>query len=204
MRSPTHQSVAGAPAEAPPGRIASQVPPLTRRMRAGDEAAYREFYFAYHDRLFRYLLVVAAGDLEAAEEALAATLLRVVRYIKVFEEEKILWSWLTVLARSAYHDQTRKRRRYLALLDRFKRHPQLEAPGPQSEAADLRLIAALEGGLAALPDDERQLVEWKYFEHRAVRDIAADLQSSEKAVESRLVRIRRKLKDMLIEGLKDE
>jgi len=173
-------------------------------MHAGDETAYREFYDAYYDRLFHYLLVVAAGDLEAAEEALEATLLRVVRYIKVFPAENIFWSWLTVLARSAFSDQSRKRRRYLAFLDRFTRHQLVAAPGPESSAADARLLAALEQGLAALPEDERQLLESKYFAHRSVRDIAAELQTSEKAIESRLVRIRRKLKDALMDQLKHE
>ena len=173
-------------------------------MRAGEEAAYREFYQAYYDRLFRYLLVVAAGDLEATEEALEATLLRVVRYIKVFPAEDIFWSWLTVLARSAFSDQSRKQRRYLAFLERFTRHQLVAAPGPESSAADARLGAALERSLAALPADERRLLESKYFAHRPVRDIAAELQTSEKAIESRLGRIRRKLKDALIDQLKNE
>ncbi len=173
-------------------------------MRRGDEAAYREFYEAYYDRLFRYLLVVAAGDLEAAEEALEATLLRVVRYIKVFPAEDAFWSWLTVLARSAFSDQGRKRRRYLAFLDRFRRHQLVAEPGPESSTAEVRLLTALERCLVALPPDERQLLEWKYFAHRHVRDIAADLQTSEKAIESRLGRIRLKLKTALIDQLKHE
>ena len=184
--------------------MSADVPQLTRRMRAGEEAAYREFYHAYYDRLFRYLLVVAAGDLEAAEEALEATLLRVVRYIKVFPAEDVFWSWLTVLTRSAFTDQTRKHRRYLAFLERFTRHQLMAESGPESSATDARLLAALERSLAALPEDERQLVERKYFAHRSVRDIASELQTSEKAIESRLVRIRRKLKTALMEQLKHE
>ncbi len=191
------------PAEVAPAANAD-VPQLTRRMRAGDEAAYREFYQAYYDRLFRYLLVVAAGDMEAADEALEATLLRVVRYIKVFAAEDVFWSWLTVLARSAFSDQSRKQRRYLAFLERFTRHQVAAESGPESSEADARLHTGLERTLAALPGDERQLLEWKYFGHRSVRDIAIELQTSEKAIESRLVRIRRKLKDALMEQLKHE
>ncbi len=204
MRALIHHASAGAPTEVPQRAAVADVPQLTRRMRAGEETAYREFFQAYYDRLFRYLLVVAAGDLEAAEEALEATLLRVVRYIKVFPAEDVFWSWLTVLARSAYSDQSRKHRRYLAFLERFTRHQLVVAPGPESSAADTRLLAALERSLAGLPDDERHLVESKYFAHRSVRDIATELQTSEKAVESRLVRIRRKLKDALVDQLKHE
>jgi RNA polymerase sigma-70 factor (ECF subfamily) len=173
-------------------------------MVAGDEQAYRKFYAAYYDRLSRYLLVVASGNEEAAAEALESTLLRVVRHIKAFQSEEVFWSWLTVLARSAFSDQTRKQRRYFAFLERFTRHAQIEASGPDSGEAEARMQAALESSLAALPDDERQLVEWKYFARRSVRDIAQERQTSEKAIESRLVRIRRQLKETHLEELNRE
>jgi RNA polymerase sigma-70 factor (ECF subfamily) len=181
-----------------------EVAELTRRMAAGDEAAYRTFYDAYYDRLWRYLLVVTAGDEEAAIEALQSALLRVVRHIKVFRSEAVFWSWLTVLARSALSDQNRKRRRYLAFLDRFFWQAWLEPTGPEDAEADARLLSLLERHLAALPADEKRLVEGKYLEGRSVRELAEELQTSEKAVESRLVRVRRKLKEALLLGLKNE
>ena len=173
-------------------------------MRSGEEAAYREFYDAYYNRLLRYLLVVAAGDEEAAAEALEGALLRVVRYIKLFATEEAFWSWLTVLARSAFNDHSRKHRRYLAFLDRFAVHARLQQSGPASTETEHRLQSALDAALAALPADERQLLEWKYFAHCSVRDIAGELQASEKAVESRLVRIRGRLKALLVAELRHE
>jgi RNA polymerase sigma-70 factor (ECF subfamily) len=183
---------------------ALDVADLTRHMVAGNEAAYRTFYDAYHHRLWRYLLVVAAGDEQSALEALQSALLRVVRHIKVFTSEAAFWSWLTVLARTALSDQNRKYRRYLAFLDRFAWHARLEPMPPEQAAADAKLLALLDRNLAALPTDEKQLVEWKYLDRRSVREIAQDLHTSEKAVESRLGRIRRKLKESLLFGLKNE
>ena len=46
---------------------------LTGRLAAGDEAAFREFHAAYFPRLFRYLIVCARGDEEAARDALQET-----------------------------------------------------------------------------------------------------------------------------------
>ncbi len=169
----------------------------------GSETAYRNFYDAYFQRLFRYLLVVTGGQEETAREVLQATLVRVARHVKVFDDEHVFWSWLTVLARSALSDQGRKRRRYLAFLDRFTRHT--EATNAQAHAdADGRLSELLEHGLALLPPDELALVERKYLDGESVRQIAAELQTTEKAVESRLVRIRRKLKDSVLDELKNE
>lgn len=171
-------------------------------MAKGDEAAYARFYDAYFDRLRRYLLVVTAGNEEAAREALQSALVRVVRHIKAFDTEAAFWGWLTVLARTALFDQTRKRRRYVSFLDRFTRHTQV-APAPPTEP-DGKLLELLESGLALLPDDERKLLEAKYLEGASVHEIAAQWQTSEKAVESRLGRIRRKLRAILLGQLKEE
>lgn len=183
---------------------ALDVEDLTHRMLVGDELAYRKFFDAYYHRLSRYLLVVAAGNEETAAEALESTLLRIVRHIRIFSSEEVFWSWLTVLARSAFHDQTRKRNRYLAFLERFTRHAQIEAAGPDSREADARMQAALTSSMAELAEDERQLVEEKYFQRRSVHELANTFQTSEKAIESRLVRIRRKLKEALLLNLKNE
>ena len=174
-------------------------------MVAGDEAAYRQFHEAYCPRLHRYLLVVATGDEDAAREALQAACIRVGRHIKEFSDEQIFWNWLTVLARTALADQRRKRSRYRTFLDRFTLQVRLDAAGQAEDGrADAQLLAALERSVRELPTDERDLVERKYFGREPVREIADALQVSEKAIESRLTRVRRKLKDALLTKLKHE
>jgi RNA polymerase sigma factor (sigma-70 family) len=177
---------------------------LTRAMAGGGETAYRLFYDAYFDRLLRYLLVVTGGNEEAAREALQLALVRVVRHVKVFETEAIFWSWLTVLARSALADESRKRRRYFALLEKFTRQQETAPSAPDNGEADEQLRALLARKLIALPEDERQLVEQKYILHQSVREIADGQQTTEKAVESKLSRVRCKLKDAVLAELKNE
>lgn len=172
-------------------------------MTKGDDMAYHAFHAAYFDRLSRYLFVASRGSEDAMREALQETFRRVVRYIRPFSDDVVFWSWLTVLARSALSDQSRKRRRYLSFLDRFKKHSQAEAQPVDCDTED-RLNEALETALALLDADERTLVEWKYFDCDPVREIAARLATTESAVESRLVRIRRKLKDGLAAALRDD
>lgn len=173
-------------------------------MVVGDETAYRIFHEAYFQRLLRYLLVLTRGDEDAARETLQVTLERVVRYIKVFEQETQFWNWLTVLARSAFADRHRKRSRYFAFLDRFRTHTEISESSNENGAADAQLLAELETLVATLPPEERQLVERKYFGGESVRDLATQFQTSEKAVESRLSRVRRKLKESLLAKLKHE
>ncbi len=169
-----------------------------------NEVAFRTFYDAYFDRLLRYLLVVTGGNEETAREALQLALVRVVRHVKPFEAEEKFWSWLTVLARSALVDESRKRRRYFAFLERFTQHQETGPDAMDNGEADEQLRAMLEGKLTALPNDERQLVELKYLKHQSVREIAEGLQTSDKAVESKLSRVRRKLKDAVLTELQNE
>ncbi|HTI98815.1 MAG TPA: sigma-70 family RNA polymerase sigma factor [Dongiaceae bacterium] len=177
---------------------------LTRALARGDEPAFRQFYAAYFDRLLRYLLVVCAGDETAAREALQQTLVRVVRHVKPMETEAQFWNWLTVLARSARADESRRQRRYLAFLARFTRQQETGKATPTPARAEDRLQTLLATQLAKLPPAEQQLLTEKYLDRRSVRDIATGEQITEKAVESRLTRIRRKLKTAILAELKNE
>ena len=173
-------------------------------MVAGDETAYRTFHEHYFPRLSRYLLVVTHGNEDAAHEALQAAFVRVVRHVKVFDDEARFWNWLTVLARSAFTDQHRKRSRYLAFLDRFMDHTRTEAAVAENGQADAQLLAMLERNVCKLSSEEREIVERKYFGGESVRDIADSLETSEKAIESRLSRVRQKLREAMLAMLKHE
>jgi RNA polymerase sigma-70 factor (ECF subfamily) len=177
---------------------------LTRAMSKGDEMAYRIFYDAYFDRLLRYLLVVTGGNEESAREVLQLTLVRVVRHAKVFDAKEKFWSWLTVLARSALADETRKRRRYFAFLEKFTLHADVESAVWNDGEVDEKLGALLERNLKSLRSDEQKLVGQKYFARQSVREIADEQQTTEKAIESKLSRVRRKLKDAVLAELKNE
>jgi RNA polymerase sigma-70 factor (ECF subfamily) len=164
---------------------------------------YRLFYERYFHRLLRYLFVLTHGQEEAAREALQLTLVRVVRHIRNFDSEESFWSWLTVLTRSSVIDEGRKRRRYASLLDRFFRREQVAVDGADSQT-ETHLLELLETNLAGLPPDERELIERKYFAKESVKVLAEELNATEKAVESRLGRVRRKLKDLILGELHHE
>jgi RNA polymerase sigma factor (sigma-70 family) len=177
---------------------------MTRLMAKGDEAAYRAFYGAYYGRLWRYLLVVTHGNEEGSREALQGVLVRVVRHIKVFPSEDVFWSWLSVLARSALSDGSRKKRRYIAFLDRFTAYSRIDNDRAGSPRDESQLAELLEKNLKGLVPAEREMIERKYFDRHSVRMIAEQNGTTEKAVESALARIRRKLKEAVLLALRNE
>ena len=177
---------------------------LTAQMAAGHEAAYRQFFDLYYHRLHRYLIVVCAGQEELARDALQGALLRVARHARRFDSEEAFWQWLAVLARSAARDEQRKQRRYGSFLERFFRARPPEEPAVSPAQAESQLETLLAAQLALLPAEDRALVEAKYLAGQPVKALAQAAGTTEKALESRLGRLRQKLKTALLAALKHE
>jgi RNA polymerase sigma factor (sigma-70 family) len=180
--------------------IRDSVALLTRRLATGDEAAFQEFHEHYFDRLYQFLLVVTRGQDHEAQEALQQTLLRVLRYVRAFESEDAFWSWLKVVARSAARDAGRKQQRYSALLGKFALRWRGLADERTSGEND-RLRAVLEESLDELEPDDRGLIEDKYIDGTTVKELSAHAGLTEKAVESRLLRLRRHLRARVMNKL---
>jgi RNA polymerase sigma-70 factor (ECF subfamily) len=173
---------------------------LTRRLAAGDEAAFRELHAQYFDRLYHFLLVVTHGNQQEAQDALQQTFVRVIRYIRVFESEDVLWGWLKAIARSAAQDGYRKQQRYSALLRRFAFGLQPARLEPNCDEEN-RLTALLDESLAQLPVEERRLLEAKYIDGFTVKELCTQTGLTEKTIESRLSRLRHALRDRVFRKL---
>jgi RNA polymerase sigma-70 factor (ECF subfamily) len=168
---------------------------LTSRLYRGDENAWMEFHQLYASRLLRYLWVVTGGREEAASEAMQHTWLRCVRHMRCFPSEKELWSWLTVVARSSAIDDHRRQSRFVAFVKRWwAGAPATSTDEGPTKDYDGYLLQLLEEEMECLKPEERILVKGKYLEHRSTRALAGELNTTEKAVESRLARLRQKLK----------
>lgn len=185
------------------GDIASVgVAELTRRLAAHEEAAFREFHARYFDRLYQFLLVVARGQEHEAREALQETLLRVARHARAFNDEEAFRCWLKTVARNAARDAGRKQRRYLTLLEKFSLHWRA-AEQETKDDTESRLQTLLTESLNELSPDERSLVESKYLDGVATKDLSSSTGLTEKAVESRLLRLRRQLRERLLKKLNE-
>ena len=182
------------------GPAAAPITLLTRRLAAGEEEAFREFHGLYFDRLHRFLLGVTCGQEQEAQEALQETLLRLLRHRKVFHDEEVFWCWLKVVARNAAYDGQRKNRRYFAVLRSF--FIGHRSQGREFVGDDGRLGTLLEESLGELPPEDRVLLENKYLEGDTVRDLSAVAGVSEKAMESRLLRLRRQLRERILAKLR--
>lgn len=176
----------------------ADTPHLTAALRRGDEAAYRWLHAQWNARLVRYCFALARGDdATVAEIAQAA-------YLRVLPDETALWNWLACAARSAAADLRRTGGRYRRAMARFADW----LPGRRETTAALDseqpLLEALDRVLARLDPADRQLLEGRYFQGRSLEDIGAPLGLSNRAVEGRLARLRRHLKQLIAHELKSD
>lgn len=173
---------------------------LTRAVRRGDAEAFSRLYDLYSFRLYKLLLVLAHGDESEARELCQAVLIKLARRCAVFDDERRLWAWLCVLARNTYVDHWRARQR----LNRFVPFEALPAEPQSDSAPEHRLGESLRSALETLPSDERELLQAAYVDQRPLQELAAAAGQTYKAVESRLGRLRQKLKAQLLRNLRHE
>jgi RNA polymerase sigma factor (sigma-70 family) len=176
---------------------------ITAAIRRGDEAAFQVLYEHYCDRLYRYLLVVTSGNEDLSRELMQTTMTKAVRAMKPIADERSFWSWLSRIARNAFLDACRKSRRQPRLVPLST--SELEAIDPPASAnEDTPLLQALDICLSALEPGERQLIGAFFFAHDSQQTIAQREHTTPKAVESRLARIRRKLRENILRRLRHE
>lgn len=175
-----------------------EIATLTRAMVRGDEAAWVGFHADYSGRVHRYLLVLLRGDEDTAGELLQVTFTRVAKHIRCFDDEQIFWHWLARIARTVAIDEVRK----TGTREGMRR--QIEATPAEHEPGEEHWAELLETGLHRLEPDYRELLTRKYLDGVAVRDLAAARGVSEKAIESKLVRAREKLRQTMLELAKRE
>lgn len=172
---------------------------LTLAIRRGEAAAFSRFCDLYSFRLYKFLLVLARDD-NNARELVQTVLIKLAKRVEVFDEERQLWAWLCVLARNAFLDRCRARQRDRQFVPLHELPVELDTPANP----DAQLSESLHEALAQLAPEERELIHAAYVDGCSLRELADASGQTYKAVESRLARLRRKLKQHLLKHLYHE
>lgn len=183
-------------AEASSGEVAALVADLRR----GAENAVRLLHERYSARLTRYALVVCRGDDVAAAEAVQNTFLKAIRSLRPVADEGALWAWLARACRTSAMDRYRTARRYTAILAKFAEFlsPQEQSPPEDTEAIWQRALAV---AMSTLSPEDRDLLDARYTRRLPLTAIAAHRDTTERAIEGRLARLREKLRQSILRQL---
>lgn len=184
---------------APPGEGSEAAGPSggyrqwTRAVAAGDEAAFNRFFDAFSVRLFRLVLLITRGDEHLAREIHQISMIKAARKFKIFDSEPELWSWLSRIARNTFVDHIRKENSVSRI-----RTESVGEPGAIEPARSTSLLESLDEAVSELRPEDRQLIESIYTLQKSQSEIAGQTGWSRKAVESRVSRIRQRLRKLLL------
>jgi RNA polymerase sigma factor (sigma-70 family) len=203
--SPCFPSLLSAPSESPDSSFSfAEAERLSIALRKGDQGAFRFLHAEWNHRIVRYCFALSAGDDAFAMEVAQATYIRIFNHVPPLKDETALWNWIACVARSAANDLRRVNGRYRAALCRFGDWLRFGLARSPNSAAECDVLTALDRGLLALSDDDRRLLDARYFRRMALDEIAQANQLTIRAVEGRLARARERLRVTIAAALNQD
>lgn len=144
--------------------------------------------------LLRYVIAPILSNESDREECLSECAMRVWERIDRYDPERGSWTaWLTAIARNAALNRARKMRAESDTCELDSDTPSRE-PTPEEALLLAEQKIALQKAIAALKPGEKNLFYRKYYYLQPNAQIAAELATTERAVEGRLHRLRKKLR----------
>ena len=151
-----------------------------------------------HSPMMEYIVQGILPDPHEAEDCLAQIKAKLWEKAGTYDAEKSSpATWLTAVCRNAAYDRLRALKRQSERTGELSEHIPDPAPGPEELVLRTERQAALRQAIARLSVADQQLFYRKYYYLQPTARIAAELSTSERAVEGRLYRIRKKLQKQL-------
>lgn len=163
---------------------------LVRLARGGCPDSFRKLVEQHQQPVYRFCYHYLQ-DFEEAREACQDTFVRAHRALPRFRPRARFGTWLFRIALNLCRDRTRVQRKALADLGDHE----VPCGGPRPDDAAMRGsdLGKLERGLQALPPSLRAVLVLSCLDARSHAECAAILKCSERAVEGRLYRARKRL-----------
>lgn len=158
----------------------------------------------FHDQMaaastpvYRELIRLCGGDRARAEDLRQDTFERAARHLARHPEREVSTGWFVTVARSAFIDQMRRDQREGRLLDRLAGIARREPSEPDWDRIAGADALAL---LGRLTDEQRVALVLYHLHGHPIAEVADELGRSVRAVESLLVRARRRLRTLVEES----
>lgn len=154
-----------------------------------------DVFFRRYGALIRYIVSPILPDERDAEEAVSQISLLVWKNIGFFDESKgSFTAWLTAISRNTALNFARKIRNDSVSLEEEKI---TFHSTPEKELLKKERSALIKEALACLSESDRALFYRKYYYLQSTAQIARELSLTERAVEGRLYRIKKRLQKLL-------
>lgn len=128
-------------------------------------------------------------DEENAQEVTQMTFIQAYRQLDSWRGENF-GAWVTIIANHiALRMLEKEKRRQTDPLDE-----NIDPPDESYDEQKEQQLQAMEAAIAQLPDTDRQIIQWHYYESIPLQTIAQRLGQTENNIKVRIFRIREKLK----------
>lgn len=179
---------------------------LVKRLLAGDERAFAQFFDDHFSRLYRFALTRLGGDVDAARDVVQGAMTKAMRRIGSYRGEAALFTWMCTICRNELSDWLRRNSGYRQHVVLVEDRPEIQAaidafsaPSADRPAdAAMRREAArlIHVALDSIPANYGNALEWKYIEGHSVKEIARRLDVSPEAAQSLLARAKRAFREV--------
>lgn len=162
-------------------------------LRDGDNQAMEALMQQYGPFL-RYILAPILPNVSEREECFSEVLARIWQKQAQYDPEKGSWkSWMAAIARNAALNWNRNRKQTEPLSEGIP----ADTMAPEDILMRKERQKALEQALLQVSRQERQLFYRKYYYLQSTAQIARELGLTERAVEGKLYRLKKKLRNLL-------
>ena len=162
-----------------------------------DDHEALEHLLAHYDGMLRYIISGMLSDPQDQEDCLAQVRAKLWEGRHQYDREKASpTTWLTALCRNTAYDHLRAQRRHGTSVALDPRQPD-PTPGPEEQVLRQERVQQLQTALTRLSARDRALFYRKYYYLQSTARIAAELGTTERAVEGKLYRIRKRLQTLL-------
>ena len=181
---------------------------VARRILRGDEQAFRELFDSFFPRLYRFALARLDGDHDSASEVVQQTFCKAIDRLDSYRGEAALYTWFCQVCRNVLIDHCRaanRRKQTVVLLEdqtnlrailETLTAPAVEQPEVGAWQRDSRRL--VQATVDTLPQRYGDVLEWKYVDGLAVKEIAQELDVGVKAAESLLTRARSAFREAIV------
>ena len=163
---------------------------LTHGLSCCDEHAWRVFHEHYYPQLQNLARARGVADCELPD-IVQGVYLRVLRHAKIIHDEQSFIAWLACLVRCEVIDHSRRKGRRGWLNERFQQWQETRRETGSGDAGE-----QLEDAMRSLATDDRALIRRHYMDGWSQQKLAEEQRISVKAVESKLARLRKRLRHM--------
>lgn len=166
---------------------------IIKLIKSRDERGIKELLLHYSP-LIKYIISPILQNSSDREECLSEISMKVWDKIELYDERKGSFNgWLTAIARNTALNKAKQIKAVISTDDLHSETISPE-PGPEERLIKQEQEKALQNALNKLSRKERELFYRKYYYLQSTAQIARELSVTERAVEGKLYRIKRKLR----------